>query len=150
MVDRNLIREFNVDEAELEIALGKSLEEWQDDAQMDAEYDERARSFDVNQIVDGIILRVDGDEVVVDIGYKSEGIVSIDEWTDSDKPPEAGQSCQVLLEEVEDDFGLILLSKRKADRIRDWEKVIAAHNEGDIITGGVVRKIKGGLLVISA
>ena len=131
----------------MEIALGKSLEEWQDDAQMDAEYDERARSFDVNQIVDGIILRVDGDEVVVDIGYKSEGIVSIDEWTDSDKPPEAGQSCQVLLEEVEDDFGLILLSKRKADRIRDWEKVIAAHNEGDIITGGVVRKIKGGLLV---
>ncbi|MCH7686103.1 MAG: S1 RNA-binding domain-containing protein, partial [Planctomycetes bacterium] len=147
MVDRNLIREFNVDESELEKALGKSLEQWQDDAQMDAEYDERARSFDVNQIVDGVILRVDGDEVVVDIGYKSEGIVSIDEWSDSDEPPESGQPCQVLLEEVEDDFGLILLSKRKADRIRDWEKVIAAHNEGDIITGAVVRKIKGGLLV---
>ena len=83
----------------------------------------------------------------MDIGYKSEGIVSIDEWAEGDETPEPGQPCQVLLEEVEDDFGLILLSKRKADRIREWEKVIEAHNEGDIITGGVVRKIKGGLLV---
>ena len=51
------------------------------------------------------------------------------------------------LEEVEDDFGLILLSKRKADRMREWEKVIKSHKEGDVVKGKVVRKIKGGLLV---
>jgi len=148
MVDRNLIREFNIDEGELERALGESLGEVPgDDAQMDALYDARARSFDVNQIVDGIILRVDGDEVLVDIGYKSEGIVPIDEWSDEGDAPVTGQACQVLLEEIEDDFGLILLSKRKADRIREWEKIIETHKEGDIITGSVVRKIKGGLLV---
>jgi small subunit ribosomal protein S1 len=148
MVDRNLIREFNIDEGELERALGDSLGEIPgDDAQMDALYDARARSFDVNQIVDGVILRVDGDEVLVDIGYKSEGIVPIDEWSDAGDAPVTGQACQVLLEEIEDDFGLILLSKRKADRIREWEKIIETHKEGDIITGNVVRKIKGGLLV---
>jgi len=147
MVDRNLIREFNVNEEDLDKALGDSLEGWQDDTDMDVKYDERARSFDVNQIVEGIILRVDGDEVLVDIGYKSEGIVPLDEWSEDGEPPIPGQKCQVLLEEVEDDFGLILLSKRKADRIREWEKIIQTHEEGDVVKGMVTRKIKGGLLV---
>ncbi len=148
MVDRNLIREFKVDEAELEQALRESLADFgQDDAQMDVLYDERARSFDVNHVIDGVVLRVDGAEVLVDIGYKSEGIVQADEWGEEEEPPQPGQKIQVLLEEVEDEFGLILLSKRKADRIREWEKIIKNHAEGDIITGTVVRKIKGGLLV---
>ncbi|MCH8828856.1 MAG: S1 RNA-binding domain-containing protein, partial [Planctomycetes bacterium] len=142
MVDRNLIREFNIDEDELNLTLGETFADLQ---QSDESYVQK--SFDVNQIVDGLILRVDGDEVLIDIGYKSEGVVPIDEWGPDDEQPVAGETCQVLLEEVEDDFGLILLSKRKADRIREWEKVIATHSEGDVITGGVVRKIKGGLLV---
>ena len=148
MVDRNLIREFHVDEEELERALEESLADLgHDSGEMDALYDERARTFDVNQVIDGVILRVDGAEVLVDIGYKSEGIVQADEWADEDEPPQPGQKIQVLLEEVEDEFGLILLSKRKADRIREWEKIIQNHAEGDVITGKVVRKIKGGLLV---
>jgi len=148
MVDRNLIREFNVNEEDIEQALGDSLNDWaQDDSHMDVLYDERARSFDVNQIVHGTVIRVEGDEVLVDIGYKSEGIVPLDEWSDTDDKPQAGQPVDVLLEEVEDDFGLILLSKRKADRIREWEKIIESHKEGDVVKGPVVRKIKGGLLV---
>lgn len=142
MVDRNLIREFHIEEDELLAMLGDTFNDLQ---QSDETYVQK--SFDVNQIVNGTIIRVDGDEVLVDIGYKSEGVVSIDEWMGDEIQPAAGQDCQVLLEEVEDDFGLILLSKRKADRIREWEKVIETHSEGDIITGGVVRKIKGGLLV---
>lgn len=148
MVDRNLIREFNVNEADLENALGASLNDWhQDEAQMDVLYDERARSFDVNKTVSGTIIRIDGEDVLVDIGYKSEGIVPLEEWSDSDEQPQPGQKVDVLLEEVEDDFGLILLSKRKADRMREWEKVIQSHKEGDVVKGKVVRKIKGGLLV---
>ena len=148
MVDRNLIREYNVNETDLENALGESLDDWhQDDAKMDVLYDERARSFDVNKTVSGTIIRIDGEDVLVDIGYKSEGIVPLEEWSDSDAMPQPGQKVDVLLEEVEDDFGLILLSKRKADRMREWEKVIQSHKEGDVVKGKVVRKIKGGLLV---
>ncbi|MBN72172.1 MAG: 30S ribosomal protein S1, partial [Gimesia sp.] len=100
-----------------------------------------------NQIIDGVVLSVDGEEVLVDIGFKSEGVVHIDEWSEEEEPPKAGDKVQVLLEEVEDEFGLTMLSKRKADRIREWEKVIATHAEGDVVSGTVVRKIKGGLLI---
>jgi len=142
MVDRNLIREFHVDDSDIENALGTSLADAQE-----ADETYVASDYDVNQIVDGKVLRVEGDEVLIDIGYKSEGIIPIDEWSEDPTPPQAGDTVQVLLEEVEDDFGLILLSKRKADRIREWEQVISTHDEGDVVTGEVVRKIKGGLLV---
>jgi small subunit ribosomal protein S1 len=141
MVDRNLIRQFNVQEDELALILQELGE-----AQEDIDY-KVGDAPDVNTIVEGRILRIEGDEVLVDIGYKSEGVVPLDEWAEDPNPPEPGQICEVLLEEVEDDFGLILLSKRKADRIREWEAIINAHDEGDIVTGNVVRKIKGGLLV---
>jgi len=142
MVDRHLIRELAVDDAELEAVLGSLSDELELN---DAIYSERA--VDVNAIITGKILRIEGNEVLVDIGFKSEGIVLLDEWGPEEEQPEADQDVQVLLEEVEDEFGLILLSKRKADRIREWEKVIATHSEGDVIIGKVVRKIKGGLLV---
>ena len=142
MVDRNLIREFHVDDSMIDAMLGTSLADAQE-----ADETYVARDYDVNQIVEGVIIRVEGDEVLIDIGYKSEGIVSVDEWSEEGQTPIAGETVKVLLEEVEDDFGLILLSKRKADRIREWEKVIATHDEGDIVTGNVVRKIKGGLLI---
>ncbi len=77
---------------------------------------------------------------------KSEGVVTLDEW-EADNPPKPGDRVSVLLEEVEDDFGLIMLSKRKADRVREWERVIKNHAEGDVVKGAVLRKIKGGLLV---
>jgi small subunit ribosomal protein S1 len=82
----------------------------------------------------------------VDVGYKSEGIIPIDEF---DKPSEikSGEEIEVLLEAVEDDSGLIVLSKRKADRVRGWERIVTSHVEGDTVTGRVMRKIKGGLLV---
>ena len=148
MVDRNLIRQFNVDDADLEAALGASFAQLQvDENGLDSVYNPEALQFDVNQIIDGVIIRVDGEEALVDIGYKSEGVVALDEWEESEEQPQPGHKVQVLLEEVEDEFGLIMLSKRKADRIREWEKVIELHHEGDIITGNVVRKIKGGLLV---
>ena len=141
MVDRNLVRQFSVDDQQLEAILGASFVDpvVTDEQIVDAP--------DINQIVDGTILRIEGDEVLVDIGYKAEGVVPLDEWSEDEDPPEPGQSVQVLLEEVEDDFGLILLSKRKADRFREWEKIIATHAEGDVVTGTAVRKIKGGLLV---
>ncbi|MBX3438326.1 MAG: 30S ribosomal protein S1 [Planctomycetaceae bacterium] len=148
MVDRNLIREFSIDERELDATFGESLKEVvPTEAEMDLVYDATSRTFDVNEIIEGQVLSISGDEVLVDIGYKSEGIVTLDEWEDGEELPHVGDTIQVLLEEVEDDYGLILLSKRKADRVREWEEVTSKHKEGDVVTGHVVRKIKGGLLV---
>ena len=149
MVDRNLIREFQVDDAELDAALGGELGEWlvEEDDKMDSVYDRTSSPFDVNEIVHGKVLSVEGDEVLVDIGYKSEGMVPLYEWGDDEEKPKAGETIEVLLEEIEDDFGLVLLSKRKADRQKDWNWVVGRYDEGDTIIGMVVRKIKGGLLV---
>ncbi len=150
MVDRHLIREFNIDDEELDAAFDLSSIDYSamtapDD--LENIYGSVAQAFDVNQIIEGTVIRVDGDEVLVDIGYKSEGVVTLDEWEQGDELPKPGDKISVLLEEVEDDFGLIMLSKRKADRVREWERVIKNHKEGDVVKGAVLRKIKGGLLV---
>lgn len=148
MVDRNLLREFSIDDDDLAAAFGAAL--------ADAEHAEDESlahlyiadgGVDVNSIIDGTVVRVEGDEVLIDIGYKSEGIVPLDEWERGTDPPKPGDKVAVLLEEIEDEFGLILLSKRKADRIRQWEAIVSRCKEGDIIKGMVQRKIKGGLLV---
>ena len=143
MVDRNLLREFNIDEAELDAVISASFPDF---AEEDI-YQEQAQAYDLNQILTGTIVRVDNEEVVVDIGYKSEGVVQRDEWDPSEPQPEVGQRIEVELEEFEDSIGLIVLSKRKADRRREWEKIISTHQEGDIVRGQVIRKIKGGLLL---
>lgn len=148
MVDRNLIREFTISDEDLESAFATSLA---DAAALEEEslahiYDTQGAGVDLNSIIEGTVVRVEGDEVLVDIGYKSEGVVPKDEW-DEGVEPKPGDPVDVLLEEIEDEFGLVLLSKRKADRIREWEKIISNHKEGDVITGQVIRKIKGGLLV---
>ena len=108
----------------------------------------------VNQIVQGRVLRVEGDFVLVDVGYKSEGIILRSEWEEGEPLPKPGQIIKVLIEDVEDIHGLvddsrgmITLSKRKAEKIEAWLKVMETVHEGDVVTGVVTRKIKGGLLV---
>ncbi len=146
MVDRHLIREFNITDDELQEAFGLSLASVEE-IEEGTIYEHEGVNFDVNAILEGTVVRIEGDEVLVDIGYKSEGIVPIEEWSDGDEQPTPGEKVSVLLEEIEDEFGLILLSKKKADRIREWLTFIAAHKENDVVLGDVVRKIKGGLLV---
>ena len=152
MVDRNLIREFQIDDDDLDAQFATAIAEANDEGEdfedyMDLVYTESDQDYDVNKIVTGRIIDIDGDDVTVDIGYKSEGRVQLDEWEEGEEKPSVGDDVEVLLEEIEDDFGLILLSKRKADRIRDWERVTSKAGEGDKVTGKVLRKIKGGLLV---
>jgi len=151
MVDRNLIREFNIDEDEFERTFSQALAEGMEAAtsgetRLDMLYHENS-NFDVGGILPGVVLRLEGDNVLVDVGYKSEGIVPMHEWDEGEDAPTPGQKIEVLLEEVEDAQGLILLSKRKASRIRSWETVISKYKENDVVSGMVVRKIKGGMLV---
>ncbi|MHC4660293.1 MAG: 30S ribosomal protein S1 [Planctomycetota bacterium] len=109
-------------------------------------YDKSIRDFEPDTVIDGTILNITKGEVFVDVGYKSEGIVSLDQW-DNPRGLNVGDTVQVLLESVEDDLGQVVLSKRKADRILAWERIINQYKEGNIVSGRVTRKIKGGLLV---
>ena len=145
MVDRNLLREYGVEDSELDAVMSASFPNFADDESVF--YESEAQTYALNDILHGTIVRVDNEEVVVDIGFKSEGVVQRDEWDENEPPPEIGQRIEVLLEEFEDSIGLIVLSKRKADRVREWEKIISTHNEGDVVKGQVIRKIKGGLLI---
>jgi small subunit ribosomal protein S1 len=104
------------------------------------------QEFEPEAILKGKILDIVGDIVIVDIGYKSEGIIPINQWEDP-SAIKKGEEIEVLLESIEDDYGLVVLSKRKADHRRGWERVIATFKEGDIVKGRATRKIKGGLLV---
>jgi len=143
MVNRNLLSQIDQHALNDEVdALFPQQEPW---------YVPEEKEFDVNKIVTGRVVNVVGDDVVVDVGYKSEGIIPKQEWYDEglDKvvEPQIGQQIEVLLDAVEDEGGAIVLSYRKAKRQKEWESVIAKHKEGDVVSGLVTRKIKGGLLV---
>ena len=145
MVNRNLIREFDVSEDDWNAAVGELAPD--DTGWLETPY------VDVNQIVEGKVIRVDEEFVLIDVGYKSEGTVPCDEWEEGEDPPEVDQVVRVLVEDVEDtqgrhdDRGMIVLSKRKAEKIEKWMKVMESVHEQDVVSGEVTRKIKGGLLV---
>jgi len=146
MVNRNLIRELELgDELDQELELAMAGAEA-------GEYSIGTATLAVNSVLEGKVLRVDSEFVLVDVGYKSEGHIPRNEWDDSEPPPQVGDIVKVLLEEfedgqVEEQRGLITLSKRKARRIEDWLRVMESVHENDVVTGFVTRKIKGGLLV---
>ncbi|MFM9061759.1 MAG: 30S ribosomal protein S1, partial [Pirellula sp.] len=150
MVNRSLVRSLDDDTLEDELAgmFGDSAEELLLDSLEDAN-----KQFDVNQIVEGKIVEINEEFVVVDVGFKSEGAIPKNEWEEGEEPPQVGQMIKVLIEEVEDQNLLeeartmIVLSKRKAEKIIQWEKMMASVQEGQVVTGTVTRKIKGGLLV---
>ena len=151
MVNRTLIRslEDEILEQELEMMFGDTAETLFDESLLDAN-----KQFDVNQIVEGRIVEINDEFVVVDVGFKSEGAIHKNEWDEHEPPPEIGQTVKVLIEEVEDQHGapedvraMISLSKRKAEKIIQWEQMMLSVQEGQVVTGTVTRKIKGGLLV---
>ncbi|AMV34014.1 30S ribosomal protein S1 [Pirellula sp. SH-Sr6A] len=151
MVNRTLIRSLEDDllEQELDMMFGDTAEELILDSLEDAN-----RQFDVNQIVEGKIVEINDEFVVVDVGFKSEGAIHKNEWEEGEPPPQIGDTVKVLIEEVEDQHtapedsrAMISLSKKKAEKIIQWEKMMASVQEGQVVTGTVIRKIKGGLLV---
>ncbi|MFH1856724.1 MAG: 30S ribosomal protein S1 [Candidatus Omnitrophota bacterium] len=109
-------------------------------------YEQSIKQIAEGNIVKGKIISVTQREVVVDIGYKSEGILHLSDF-DNDSLPQEGQEIDVLIESLENDEGMVMISKKKADKIRTWKKILSDFNEGDIIEGKVCRKVKGGLMV---
>ncbi len=148
MVNRNLIRNLESDadltaeiEAAVAVAHDASLETVQPD-----------EIIDLNKIVQGRVIRVGDGNVLIDVGFKSEGVIPANEWDEEEEPPKPGDIVQVLVEDLDDGssddpYGMITLSKRKAEKIIAWQEMMKTVEEGQVITGTVTRKIKGGLLV---
>ncbi len=98
------------------------------------------------ELVKGRVVRIQHDAVIVDVGFKSEGAIMVDEFDDVSLI-KIGDEIEVVLESVEDLEGNLVLSKRRADFLRIWSRVLNAHDTGEIIKGKIVRRIKGGMVV---
>ncbi len=156
MVNRNLIRSLEADGVadEFEADFGNLLDEEFDFSEILGDLDQSGEEVDLNKIVEGKIVRVDDDSVLIDVGFKSEGTVSLDEWHEDEEPPKVGDTIQVLVEDMEDEtgqtddpFGMLLISKEKAEKLLKWRDMMSKVQEGQVVTGEVTKKIKGGLLV---
>ncbi|MFN6053414.1 MAG: S1 RNA-binding domain-containing protein, partial [Planctomycetia bacterium] len=151
MVNRNLLRQFDLADSELNQELNEAFARPEQGGNVDNWLLDEQQEFEANKVVKGRVARIEGDDVVIDIGYKSEGVIPLNEWIDEASGeqliPKPGDEVQVLLESVEDESGAILLSYRKAKRQKEWEMIISKHKEGDVVNGLVTKKIKGGLLV---
>ncbi len=117
-----------------------------DEAAMEAMYEETLKNFTEGSIVSGKILSVNDGDVLIDIGYKSEGIVSVQEFDDLEEEP-IGQEVEVFLEKLEDEYGMIVLSKRRAVQQRAWDYVVNECEEGSLVTGTIKNIVKGGFIV---
>ena len=112
-------------------------------------YEQSFQTFQEGEVVKGRVVHVAEEYVVVDIGYKSEGIIPIEEFKDSDGnvTVKVGDEIEVLLEFHDDDEGVVYLSKEKAEKIKVWDEIVKVFEEDGVIRGKVVAKVKGGLSV---
>src|SRR3954471_20769587 len=102
--------------------------------------------FAAGEIVKGYVIEVCPKEVLVDIGYKSEGVIPANEFDDI-STVKAGDEIDVLIEKLEDKDGMVVLSKEKAEFKKNWDNILTICNEGGTIMGKVKAVVKGGLLV---
>ncbi|KMQ52561.1 30S ribosomal protein S1p [Chitinispirillum alkaliphilum] len=110
------------------------------------DYDKSLEGIEEGQVVSGKILRINDKEVIVDVNFKSEGIIPIFEFKNvSEYNP--GDEIDVYLEQVEDSEGQIILSKSRADFLKVWDKIYSAYENEEIVEGRLVRRIKGGVVV---
>jgi small subunit ribosomal protein S1 len=115
-------------------------------AEMFGQYEESLRSLGEGEIVRGTVLSIDDKEVLVDVGFKSEGVIALSEFSDPSSI-KVGGVIEVFLEKMENQDGLVVLSKQRADFVRVWDRVKEAHDTGQVVEGKLVRKIKGGVVV---
>ncbi|MBF0486384.1 MAG: 30S ribosomal protein S1, partial [Candidatus Omnitrophica bacterium] len=113
---------------------------------MEELYGSTLKTFAEGQIVPGTVVAKNNNEVIVDIGFKSEGFVPLEEFRNPTLI-EIGQTLDVLIETIEDEEGKLVLSYAKAEKLKGWQKISDVINEGDVVDGRVVRIVKGGYIV---
>ena len=154
MVDYNLINSLGDLDAEVDAAVATALPDAMsrnEEGNYELDLAKMIQGDEVQDFTPGAILKgrvssVVGDDFVVELGLKSEGVLDRTEF-DEPENVQIGLEVRVLLEDVEGDTGLVKISKRKADRIINWEAIMKSKKEGDPVGGKVTKKIKGGLLV---
>ena len=109
-------------------------------------YEDTLKNFSEGSIVQGRVLAVRANDVLVDIGYKSEGLIPLNEFKDP-KAINVGDALEVLLVKLEDEDGTVILSHQRAEEQRNWDRVLANYVEGGVITGRVKSRVKGGMIV---
>ncbi|MBN1225483.1 MAG: 30S ribosomal protein S1 [Deltaproteobacteria bacterium] len=136
------------DEKESE-SLESKKDEDTSDMDMEEMYEQSMRQIQEGELVEGEIIKIEDDFVLVDIGYKSEGVIPIKEFKDSEGKVKAkkGDKIDVVLEKKEDDEGAVTLSIEKAKKIRVWDKIKEIYDNDGSILGTVTSKVKGGLSV---
>lgn len=123
------------------------------DAQLDrnalaALYEETFRNLEEGTITEGRVVALTKDKVIVDIGYKSEGMIPSDQFSSEELHNlKIGDRLQVYIEECEDADGNLVLSKEKADKMKIWEELEKLYKEEKSIEGKIVSRIKGGMMV---
>ena len=147
-----MIDQKNVTSVPADIAPSKpeSIVFLEEDEDFDALYEESVRGFRDQDIVTGKITEITRDYVTVDIGFKSDCLITINEFQNSEGAleVEVGDSVEVYVEALEaDEDGITYLSKRKAEKVRTWEKIGDIYEEDGIVRGTIVARIKGGLSV---
>tara|TARA_R110000744_G_scaffold120023_4_gene223696 strand:- start:1220 stop:3010 length:1791 start_codon:yes stop_codon:yes gene_type:complete len=147
MIDENLIASLGINDDETMALLGEAFGDAAGtETQMDSILSDQARDLTSGKLIKGTVIGFAGDDVVVDVGLKSEGLIAREEFEDMPSL-KIGDEVDVLLESIENDEGIIELSKRKADRQIAWQRIVDTTKEEDVVEGMVLRKIKGGLLV---
>ncbi len=118
-------------------------------ARLLAMYEGSFRNISEGEVIKGTILKVTSSEVIVDVGYKSEGIIALSEFLDEtgEVTVQPGDTVDVLLERTEDRDGHIILSREKAEKMKIWDEVEKAYTERKVVIGHVIERIKGGLAV---
>jgi small subunit ribosomal protein S1 len=132
---------FEVIDAEADGAASRNAS-----AALVAEYEKTITSFEEGQIVMGTVSQIRENEIIVDVGFKSEGTIAIAEFRNIVNM-QVGDQFDVYLEKLENQDGLVVLSKEKADFFKVWGKIKDSHDEGSVMEGTVKRRIKGGLVV---
>ncbi|MBI5178725.1 MAG: 30S ribosomal protein S1 [Nitrospinae bacterium] len=110
-------------------------------------YDESIRNFKQGEVIKGIVVDITHDSVVVDVGFKSEGIISLEEFPQGADSVKIGSEVEVFIEDTENDDGVMVFSIEKAARMRLWEQLLQKHNANETVRGVIFGKIKGGLAV---
>ncbi|HCO94858.1 MAG TPA: 30S ribosomal protein S1 [Phycisphaerales bacterium] len=145
MVDRNIVNKLGLTKEKLEQQVNEMFGE-QENAFLEEALQTKVDLRLPGTILKGTIVSRIGNDVIVEVGLKSEGIVDAGEFDNPDEI-EPGKDIEVLLEDTDSESGLILLNKRKADLMRGWKTILDTKKEGDVVKGKVIRRIKGGLLV---
>lgn len=130
--------------------LASPSDEYTDDEynEMMGMYENTLNQIEEKEIITGRVASIDDKYVVIDIGFKSEGIIAVNEFPNSVLESMApGDEVDVFLDRVEDKDGQLILSRRKADILQAWEKIEGSHESGAIIEGYIKRRIKGGMVV---